>query len=437
MKNMKRNLVIGAIVLFVAAAVYLNWSYNSQWGEADEAMVQAIHLTFTSILSSSLTTIAGFIALCFMSFKLGLDLGLVMAKGVVLGVTGCVTILPSMILLLDKPLQRTRHRPLIPDLHALARGVTKYFPALLAVFALLVYPAYSAYRQANGEVYYDLGASLPDYMEYVIAQNKLEDTFDVASTHLVLLDADVPEKDAYDMVEEMEQVDGVKYVLGIESFTGPSMPRELLPDRIVEKLQSGRWELMLVNAKHPIESYEPPQLAYLSMNGEDTNISYDYSDYRCPVDSRIAQALVDFAQGCKQAGLPVFLSSGYRSYDEQNYLYERKVGQGYTPDVAATIVARPGTSEHQTGLVCDITDYYRELKDSSLELTDTYQWLKAHCAEYGFVVRYPADKSGSADSITGIIYEPWHFRYVGVEPATYMMQNNLCLEEFLALYGVE
>ena len=197
------------------------------------------------------------------------------------------------------------------------------------------------------------------------------------------------------------------------------------------------WELLLVNAKHPIGTYEPPQLAYLNMTGDDTNISYEYNGNRCPVDSRIAQPLIDFAQGCKQAGLPVFLSSGYRSYDEQNYLYERKVGQGYTPDVAATIVARPGTSEHQTGLACDITDFYRELKDSSLELTDTYQWLKAHCAEYGFVVRYPADKSGTADSITGIIYEPWHFRYVGKEPAAYMMQNNLCLEEFLALYGVE
>ena len=197
------------------------------------------------------------------------------------------------------------------------------------------------------------------------------------------------------------------------------------------------WELMLVNAKHPIDTYEPETIAYLSMNGEDTNISYDYSDYRCPVDARIAEALVAFTQGCKQAGLPVYLSSGYRSYDTQNYLYQRKIGQGYSADVAATIVARPGTSEHQTGLVCDITDYYRELKDSSLEQTGTYQWLKEHCAEYGFVVRYPADKSGSADSVTGIIYEPWHFRYVGKEAAAYMMQNNLCLEEFLALYGVE
>ena len=194
------------------------------------------------------------------------------------------------------------------------------------------------------------------------------------------------------------------------------------------------WELLLANSRHPIGDYTPPQLAYLNMTGDETDIQYSYNEYRCPVDSRIAEALVAFSQACKAEGLPVYLSSGYRSYDDQNYLFQRKIGQGYTEDVAATIVARPGTSEHQTGLACDITDYYHELKDSTLENTATYQWMKEHCAEYGFVVRYPADKSGSADSITGIIYEPWHFRYVGVEPAVYMTENGLCLEEFLMLY---
>ena len=199
------------------------------------------------------------------------------------------------------------------------------------------------------------------------------------------------------------------------------------------------WELMLVNRNHPLEpvDYAPEQMAYLSQTADELDIQYSYNQYRCPVDSRIAQALLDFAYACKQEGLPVYLSSGYRSYNEQSYLYNRKIDQGYSPDQAATIVALPGTSEHQTGLVCDITDWYRELKDSSLEQTATYIWLKEHCQEYGFVVRYPAEKSGSADSITGIIYEPWHFRYVGVEAATYMTENNLCLEEFLALYGVE
>ena len=197
------------------------------------------------------------------------------------------------------------------------------------------------------------------------------------------------------------------------------------------------WEMKLANARHPIETYEPEQLAYLNMTVDETDIQTSYNPNRCAVDVRIAEPLLAFAQGCKNAGLPVYLSSGYRSYDEQNYLYQRKIGQGYSADEAATIVARPGTSEHQTGLACDITDRYRETKDSSLENTETYHWLSEHCAEYGFVVRYPADKSGSADSITGIIYEPWHFRYVGTEAAKYMTENHLCLEEFLALYGVE
>lgn len=197
------------------------------------------------------------------------------------------------------------------------------------------------------------------------------------------------------------------------------------------------WEMLLANPWHPIETYQPPQMGYLNMTLSETDIQTNYNPNRCAVDLRIADQLFAFAQGCKDAGLPVYLSSGYRSYDEQSYLFQRKIGQGYAEDVAATIVARPGTSEHQTGLACDITDYYRETKDSSLEQTPTYQWLRDNCADYGFVVRYPADKSGSADSVTGIIYEPWHFRYVGVEAAHYMTDNNLCLEEFLALYGVE
>ena len=196
------------------------------------------------------------------------------------------------------------------------------------------------------------------------------------------------------------------------------------------------WQYLLVNAAHQLETvdYAPESMGYLNMTGDETDIQTTHSDYRCAVDLRIAQALVDFTQACKAAGLPVYLSSGYRSYNEQQYLYNRKVGQGYSEEVAKTIVAYPGTSEHQTGLCCDITDYYRETKDSSLAQTATYQWLCDHCTEYGFVVRYPEDKSGSADSITGIIYEPWHFRYVGVEAAKYMTENHLCLEEFTELY---
>ena len=194
------------------------------------------------------------------------------------------------------------------------------------------------------------------------------------------------------------------------------------------------WQYMLVNSTHTLDSTYEPELGYLNMTADEQDIQTDYNEYRCPVDYRIAQALLDFANGCKAAGLPVYLSSGYRSYDVQNQLLQRKISQGYDYDTAITIVAAPGTSEHQTGLCCDITDYYRETKNSTLADTETYKWLCEHCAEYGFVVRYPVDKSGDADSITGIIYEPWHFRYVGQEVAQYMTENNLCLEEFWDLY---
>ena len=139
----------------------------------------------------------------------------------------------------------------------------------------------------------------------------------------------------------------------------------------------------------------------------------------------------EFVAAARAEGLSVYLSSGYRDYATQNYLYQRKVGQ-YGEEVAKTIVAPPGTSEHQTGLACDITDHYYEFKDSSLENTALYQWMSQHCQEYGFIVRFPKGK----EDITGIIYEPWHFRYVGVEAATYIMENDLCLEEFLELYTV-
>lgn len=270
--NMGTNIFLGQISFITMAlaavlqlavtmdySIFLWHSYNEQLplcADKKEAMAKAISLTLSSVVGSSITTVAGFVALCFMSFKLGLDMGLVMAKGVVMGVVGCVTILPAMILLLDKPLQRTRHRALIPDMQKLARGVTRAFPVFVAIFLALVYPAYSAYKQANGEVYYNLGASLPDYMQYVIAQNKLADTFDVASTHMLLLDTDISEKDVCDMIDEMEKVDGVKYVLGLESFTGPAVPKAMLPGKIVQKLQSDDCELMLVNSEYQVASDE-------------------------------------------------------------------------------------------------------------------------------------------------------------------------------------
>ena len=238
-------------------SIFLWHSYNEQLRQNtdhNEAMAVAIHETFASVIGSSITTIAGFIALCFMSFTLGRDLGIVMAKGVLLGVIGCVTILPSMILLLDKPLQKTRHKSLIPDMGGFAKGVCKHFPVFLVIFALLIAPAYYGYDKTNDEVYYDMGQCLPEDIDYVIANSKLAEDFDISSTHMLLVDANLPTRDVRDMIDEMEQVDGVKYVLSLESVVGPLVPEDILPDSVRSLLNDGQWELMLINSEYKVAS---------------------------------------------------------------------------------------------------------------------------------------------------------------------------------------
>ena len=238
-------------------SIFLWHSYNEQRRQTEdrnEAMARAIHATLTSVLGSSITTVAGFIALCFMSFTMGRDLGIVMAKGVILGVLGSVTVLPAMILLLDKPLQKTRHRSLIPDMKKPAAWIVRVFPVFLIVFALLVPPAWYGYQKTNDEVYYDMGQCLPQDMEFVIANSKLREDFDVASTHMVLVDAKLPAKDVRAMTKEMEQVAGVKYVLNLESVVGSAVPEEILPESVTSILKSDRWELMLINSEYRVAS---------------------------------------------------------------------------------------------------------------------------------------------------------------------------------------
>lgn len=234
-------------------SIFLWHSYNEQRGhrrDNKEAMAVAIKETMTSVIGSSVTTISGFIALCFMSFTLGKDLGLVMAKGVLLGVIGCVTVLPSMILVLDKPLQKTKHKSIIPDMQGLAQKIVKAFPVFLVLFLLLIAPSYYGYDQANDEVYYDMSQCLPEEMNYVIANSKLKADFEIASTHMILVDSDLPAESVRSMIDEMEAVDGVKYVLGLESVLGSRVPEEILPDSIREILESDRWELLLINSEY-------------------------------------------------------------------------------------------------------------------------------------------------------------------------------------------
>jgi len=238
-------------------SIFLWHSYNEQclsYTDKKEAMAVAVKETMLSVVGSSATTIAGFIALCFMSFTMGLDMGIVMAKGVLLGVIGSVTVLPAMILILDKPLQKTRHRSLIPNMAGLANGIVKVFPVFLVIFALLVPPAYYGYKKTNDEVYYDMGECLPDDIEYVIANSKLRESFNIASTHMVLVDNSVPSKDVRSMIKEMEKVDGVKYVISLESVIGSRVPEEILPESVKSALESDKWKLMLINSEYKVAS---------------------------------------------------------------------------------------------------------------------------------------------------------------------------------------
>ena len=271
--NMGTNIVLGEISYITKAlaavlqlavtmdySIFLWHSYNEQLTRCPEdhreAMARAIHQTFTSVLGSSITTVAGFISLCFMSFTMGRDLGIVMAKGVILGVIGCVTVLPAMILLLDKPLQKTRHRSLIPNMAGLSRGILKLAPVLLALAVLAAVPAWYGYERTNDEVYYDMGQCLPEDMAYVVANTKLRDQFDMASTHMVLVNADTPEQDVRAMTRQMQQVDGVKAVLGLETLVGEDIPVEILPDHLRQIMESDHWKLMLVLSEYKVASDE-------------------------------------------------------------------------------------------------------------------------------------------------------------------------------------
>lgn len=240
-------------------SIFLWHSYNEQQKKYDSketAMSAAIHETFTSVIGSSITTVAGFIALCFMSFTLGKDLGIVMAKGVIFGVAGCITVLPSLILLFDKLLSKAHHRSLIPDMKKASGVIIKIFPVCLIIFVVAIAPAYYGYYKTDKEVYYNISESLPDDMDYVIANSKLSESFDIASTHMILTDSSLPAKSVRSMINEMEKVEGVKYVLGLESVVGSLVPEEILPDSVMEILKSDRWELLLINSEYGVATDE-------------------------------------------------------------------------------------------------------------------------------------------------------------------------------------
>lgn len=239
-------------------SIFLWHSYQEQrerFGEDHkEAMAQAIAATIKSVVGSSITTIAGFAALCFMSFTLGLDLGVVMAKGVIFGVLSCVTILPSMIMIFDKFLEKTKHKQLIPDFPKIPEFLVKHHKTFAALCLLLVIPF--AYFQANTKVYYNLDSSLPKELESIRANEKLQEDYHMGAAHMILLDKNLPNKEKHKMIKDMEEVDGVKEILGLETIIGPAFPESMIPKDIKEILESEHYELMLITNEYLTASDE-------------------------------------------------------------------------------------------------------------------------------------------------------------------------------------
>ncbi len=221
--------------------------------DKNKAMAEAITSTFSSVVGSSITTIAGFIALCFMSFTLGLDLGIVMAKGVVFGVIGCITILPSMIMIFDKAIEKTKHKPVIPQLR-ISKFVVKHYMIILIAFALLWIPAVIGYR--GTDVYYNLDSTLPEELPSITANNKLNDKFNMNTTHIVLADSSLSAKELKAMTDEIKAVDGVKSVLGKATVLGPAFPEDMIPEEYLETIEDENWQMMMITSEYKVASDE-------------------------------------------------------------------------------------------------------------------------------------------------------------------------------------
>ena len=239
-------------------SIFLWHSYEEKQqvypGDKNRAMAHAISGTISSVVGSSITTVAGFIALCFMSFTLGMDLGVVMAKGVVFGVISCVTVLPSMILIFDKAIEKTKHKVILPDLSRISKWVVNHFYIFIILFFILIGPA--IYGYTHNTVYYDLAGTLPESLESITANNKLEEQYHMGATHIVLLDVNTPTKDVVEMTKEMEKVDGVKTVLGLDSIVGTTIPKDILPDQIREVFESDKYKMLLIMSEYKVASDE-------------------------------------------------------------------------------------------------------------------------------------------------------------------------------------
>ena len=238
-------------------SIFLYHSYKEQCGNYEdkkEAMAHAIAATITSVTGSSLTTIAGFLAMCFMTFTLGLDMGIVMAKGVVMGVVGCVTILPSMVLVFDGLITKTRHREIHIPTKKISGFIIKFYPVIAVLILLLWIPAIIGYKKMN--VYYKLDSSLPDTLESVQANNELEKKYDMSSISMILVRSGMSSKDTRKMIDEINGLDGVQFALGMDSVIGPNVPEEFIPEELTSSLKSDKWKLLLVSSEYQVATDE-------------------------------------------------------------------------------------------------------------------------------------------------------------------------------------
>lgn len=235
-------------------SIFLMHSYEEQQirydGDKERAMAHAISQTFSSVIGSSVTTVAGFIALCFMTFTLGMDIGVVMVKGVIFGVLACVTILPSMILCCDKLIVKTKHKPFLPDIGKLSDKVTKRYLVYVVIFLVLLFPA--IYGNNHTSVYYNLDETLPS----IIANEKLKEDYDMNTTHMILVDSSTESADVAKLLNKMEKVDGVKWALGLDSLIGPAIPQSMIPESVTGMLKNDKYQLVLVNSEYKVATDE-------------------------------------------------------------------------------------------------------------------------------------------------------------------------------------
>ena len=239
-------------------SIFLMHSYEEQQvrynGDKERAMAHAISQTFSSVIGSSVTTVAGFIALCFMTFTLGMDIGVVMVKGVILGVIACVTILPSMILCCDKWIMKTMHKPFLPDIGKISDKVTKRYMIYVIIFLVLLFPA--IYGNNHTAVYYNLDETLPKDLPSIIANEKLKKDYDMNTTHMILVDSSVESADVAKMIDKMDDVDGVKWALGLDALIGPAIPQDMIPNSVTDMLKNDKYQLLLVNSEYKVASDE-------------------------------------------------------------------------------------------------------------------------------------------------------------------------------------